>query len=192
MAHFDGYAPLERTLVILKPDAVERKHVDAILARLNRAGLKILTIKQIRASEAELDNHFPSSYEDVRAMGVRAEERCWKEMKLDPLKAWGTADPFKIGEKVIQGCREYYLSGPLVVLIAEGHGAVAVVRKLIGNTLPSQAAPGTIRGDFGIHEDTNKFPNGAARNLIHASDSVSEAEREIQAWFSRDEILSIK
>src|SRR3989344_350590 len=86
MARFDGYAPLERTLVILKPDAVERKHVDAILARLNRAGLKILTIKQIRASEAELDNHFPSSYEDVRAMGVRAEERCWKEMKLDPLK----------------------------------------------------------------------------------------------------------
>lgn len=188
MPPFDGYAPLERTLVILKPDAVKRKLVGKILLRFKRAGLQVSAFKEVHATPKQLDGHFPKSLQWLRNMGVRAERRCREEIELDPFEAWGTTDSLEIGKKIVHGCREYYLSGPLTAVIVEGHGAVATVRKLIGNTLPSKAAPGTIRGDFGIHEDPKKFANGAARNLIHASDSPKEAEREIKAWFFPENI----
>ncbi len=173
----------ERTLVVLKPDAVERKLVGQILSRFEARSLTLVAMKMLRATPEHLDRHFPSSDKWLTGMGKRACERLKKELNKDPAENFGTDDPLEVGAIIANGCREYYLSGPVVVLVLEGAGAVLAVRALIGSTLPSKAAKGTIRGDFGIPENMENLVGGAARNLVHASDSVEEAEREIAAWF---------
>ena len=97
-------------------------------------------------------------------------------------------DHFEIGTIIINACREYYLSGPLIALVLEGQDAIQIVRALIGNTMPSKAEKGTIRGDFGLPETIETL--SATRNLIHASDAPDEADREIACWFTPDEIKS--
>jgi len=175
----------ERTLVILKPDAVERGLVRQIFKRFMEAQLGLIRYREIpQVTSEQLDNHFPNTDEWIRSMGTRAVERLEKELNEDPVKRFGTRDPFEVGTIIANGCRDYYASGKLVALILEGPDAVSTVRKLIGNTLPSKAEKGTIRGDFGIPEDLDDLFRGAAQNLVHASDSVGEAEREIAAWFT--------
>ncbi len=178
-----GGSVYERTLVILKPDALMRGLVGKIITRFEEAGLTIAAAKVVSATPAHLDRHFPSSEEWLRNMGARACERMRKELRQDPAVAFGSEDPLVVGMVIAQGCRAYYLSGPLVALVLFGPGAVHAVRTLIGNTLPSKAAKGTIRGDFGIRENMENLVGGAAQNLVHASDSVEEARREIAAWF---------
>lgn len=174
----------ERTLVILKPDAVERRLVEQIVHYFIKAGLKTIAGKGIeKATKEQLDNHFPNTDEWMRNMGARAAERIKNEFRKDPVECFNTKDPLEIGKKIAEGCRDYYLSGQLVAIVLEGENAVEVVRTLIGKTMPSKAGKGTIRGDLGIHEKFEDLINGAARNLIHASDSVEEAEREMAAWF---------
>ena len=180
----------ERTLVILKPDAVERRLVGAIVARFESLPFEIIAMKLLRAHRMHLDKHFPNTKEWIRNMGTRACERLVKELNMDPAAKFGTSNPDEVGRKIAEGCRQYYASGQLCALVLQGHDVVRAVRALIGNTLPSKAAKGTIRGDFGEPEDMGKLILGAARNLIHASDSPAEAEREIAVWFSPAEILS--
>ena len=179
----------ERTLVVLKPDAVERKLVGKILARFEENGLCVVAIKVLRATPENLERHFPSSEQWLLDMGARAVERVDKELQQDPAESFGTADPLAVGKKIANGCRDYYRSGPVVPLVLSGPDAVKKARSLIGNTLPSKAAKCTIRGDFGIPEDMKTLVGGAARNLVHASDSVEEARRETAAWFRAEEIL---
>lgn len=177
---------LEQTLVILKPDALERKLVGKIITRFEEAGLRIIRMKKIFATPAQLKDHFPNTNEWIRSMGERACTRLVNELGKNPADCFGTDDPFEVGMKIADGCREYYASGHVVALVLEGTDAVRAVRKLLGNTLPSKAEPGTIRGDFGEKEDMGKLVIGAARNLVHASDSVEEAEREIAVWFPEE------
>ena len=85
------------------------------------------------------------------------------------------------GKPFFEALVEHVTSGPILAMVAEGPEAVMVVRKLIGKTSPFEAEPGTIRGDFGIN---------VTKNIVHASDSVENAEREIKFFFKEDEILS--
>ncbi len=178
----------ERTLVVLKPDAVERKLVGKIIARFEEAGLRIVAAKMVYATAENLDRHFPSAQEWIENMGIRAVERVRNELGEDPVKCFGTRDPCAVGQKIADGCRDYYFSGPVVPLVLEGADAVKTVRALLGNTLPEKAAKGTIRGDFGIPTTMETLVLGAARNLVHASDSPSEAARETAAWFAPEEV----
>lgn len=178
----------ERTLVILKPDALQRNLVGRILFRFAEAGLSIVARKILYATDGHLDGHFLATKQWVRDLGARARERVLRELGKDPTAYFGVEDPHDTGMVIMSGCRDYYRSGPLMPIVFEGEDAVAVVRRLIGKTLPSKALKGTIRGDFGISENGGELVRGAARNLVHASDSVEEAQREIAVWFSPDEL----
>ncbi|MBI4118472.1 MAG: nucleoside-diphosphate kinase [Parcubacteria group bacterium] len=175
----------ERTLVILKPDAVQRKLEYEILKRFARKGLAVVVSKRLMAKEDHLDRHFPNTEEWMMNMGERAVGR-WRAQGEDPKKIYGADDPLEIGKMIAAECRLYYQEGPLEAVVLEGENAIALVRKMLGSPLPSQAAKETIRGYFAAPPGPRDHL--AARNLIHASDSPKEAEREMAVWFTPEEM----
>ena len=178
---------IEKTLVVLKPDALRRRLVTKILHYLfdEKYGFVLIAGKFIKkATMEQLDAHLPCNREWVTAMGERAIRRV-----PDPVPTFGTNDPYAVGTLIRNGCVDYYLSGPLLVLVLLGEDAVQTVRNMLGSALPSQAAKGTIRGDLGESEEEGAI--SATRNLVHASDSPDEARREIAAWFTGEEIKRI-
>lgn len=180
----------ERTLVLIKPDAVMRGLIGAIIQRFEQAGFKIVACKMIFPTNKQLDGHFPKSEEWVREMGEKTLET-YREYNIDPVEILGTADPFAIGQKIKGWNYRYLTLGPVMVIVLEGIHAVDTVRKLIGHTLPYKAAPGTIRGDFSINApDLANVVGSACKNLVHASGTIEEAEREITNWFSLAELVA--
>uniref|UniRef100_A0A7C4TKB8 nucleoside-diphosphate kinase n=1 Tax=candidate division WWE3 bacterium TaxID=2053526 RepID=A0A7C4TKB8_UNCKA len=179
----------EKSLVLMKPDTVKRGIVGEILHRFERAGLKIVGAKLVRPDENLAFNHYPSSDEWKRAVGMRTVDDCEK-YGIDLEKNMGTKDPIEIGEKVKQWNMEYLMSGPVLALVFEGAHAVERVRSLVGATVPVNALVGTIRGDFSL--DSAIAANRKGRsiyNLIHASGSLEEAILEIDLWFRPEEIM---
>ena len=150
---------IERTLVLLKPDAVERGISGRIIARFEDAGLKIVGMKMIWIDAEFSKRHYAehvhkSFYPTLEAM---------------------------------------ITMGPVIALALEGVEAVALVRKMVGHTEPKTAAPGTIRGDFShvsIHYADAK--GIGVKNIIHASDSVANAKKEIELWFKNEELHTYK
>lgn len=137
---------MERTLLILKPDAVQRGLCGEILGRLERKGLKIAGLKFMTISSALAEKHY----------AVHA------------------------GKPFYAGLVKFMTSSPVLVLAMEGKDAIAIARNMMGATFGSKAAPGTIRGDFGISN---------AYNLIHGSDSVESATKELDLFFKQDELI---
>ena len=152
---------VQRTLILFKPDAVQRGIVGEILTRFERVGLKIIGTKMIFPSK----EHYHKHYEGIGKMGTRR------------------------GEKAFDMALEFMTQGPVIAMVFEGVEAVELVRKLVGGTEPKTALPGTIRGDyshmsFGYADEHNV----GIPNLIHASGSIEEAKQEISHWFSDFEI----
>lgn len=182
---------MEKTLVILKPDAVERGLIGDIITRFEKVGLKIIGAKFISADEDVLNKHYPADREDfVRGLGANT-LRSYEEMGLDPNEQFGTVDALKIGHEVRDWLVDFMTSGPVFAMVLEGPHAIEIVRKLVGTTLPQKSAPGTIRGDHSFDSsylaNTGKRP---IRNLIHASGNAEEAEFETGLWFSETELHS--
>ena len=179
----------ERTLVLLKPDSVQRGLVGQILARFENAGLKIAGLKIVQPSPEFIANHYPNTPDWIRGMGEKSLAN-YSEQGRDPVKEIGTSDAMQIGEMVKNWNIEYLTSGPIVALVLEGGHAIQVVRKLVGHTLPLNAAPGTIRGDFSTASPTiaNALRH-SIRNMIHASSTTEEAEHEIKHWFGSDSLV---
>ncbi|MBW2973729.1 nucleoside-diphosphate kinase [Candidatus Woesearchaeota archaeon] len=176
---------VERTLILAKPDALQRGLVGEIIKRFEKVGFKISGIKMIHASEEQLGKHYkddPNWKESVGKKTLAAAKS--KGIEMDE-----TAE--QIGDRIRNWNMEGLKVCPIIAIIFEGHHAVEFGRKIVGNTEPRQAAPGTIRGDYSIESyqiaDTKKR---VIRNLIHASESKEEAEREIQVWFNNDEIFN--
>lgn len=136
----------ERTLVLVKPDGVQRGVAGEVISRFERRGLKIVGLKLMQLSRETAEKHYEAHREK----------------------------PF------FTGLVDFFVAGPLVALALEGPNAVTVVRTTMGATNPRDAAPGTIRGDFGID---------VARNLVHGSDSPEAAERELGIFFQPGELL---
>jgi len=134
---------VEKTFIILKPDAVQRGLVGEIIGRFERRGLKLQAMKFMQVSDELARKHY----------AVHAER------------------PF------FGGLIQYITSAPVVALVLEGTNAIAVVRSMVGATRPYEAAPGTIRADFGLE---------VGRNLVHASDGPETAKDEIALWFGAD------
>lgn len=152
---------IQRTLILFKPDAVQRGIVGEILTRFERVGLKIIGTKMIFPSK----EHYHKHYEGIGKMVTRR------------------------GEKAFDMALEFMTQGPVISMVFEGVEAVELVRKLVGGTEPKTALPGTIRGDyshmsFGYADEHNV----GIPNLIHASGSIEEAKQEISHWFSDFEI----
>src|SRR3989344_9443917 len=164
----------EKTLVLIKPDAVQRGLVGEILKRFETTGLKLIGMKMVYASKELAGKHYADDEEWLRSVGEKASKAAAERGERFKEK------PIDFGKKIRMQLMDYISMSPVVALVLEGHNAVATVRKIVGATSPEHAQPGTIRGDFS-HEtsvlaDTKGRP---IQNLIHASGSVSEAAREI-------------
>lgn len=138
---------MEQTLVIIKPDALQRGIMGEILHRFEKVGLKVVGMKMMQVPRELADQHYPKDREDfIVGMAKKTIENC-KEQGIDPVEQFGTDDPKKIGLELQKWLVDFITSSPVVVLVLEGPHAVEVVRKICGFTLPSKADPGTIRGD---------------------------------------------
>ena len=183
---------MEQSVVLIKPDGVKRGLIGEIIRRLERAGLKIIAMKMVWVDKDKVGKHYADKKDYLLSVGKKTLET-YKKYGKDPKESLGTMDPLEIGKIVRKWIMEFLSSGPVLAILLEGPGAVAVVRKIVGPTFPSDALPGTIRGDYSF--DSAHFANEkkrVAKNLIHASGSVEEAEFERQLWFHEDEIYSYK
>jgi nucleoside-diphosphate kinase len=182
---------MERTLVILKPDAIERGLVGDIIGRYERAGLKILATKMVWPSQELADSHYPKNRREfIEGMGHKT-LGSYKEGGMDPIAELGTDDPHEIGLKVQKWLVDFLTSGPVIAVVLQGDKAIKRVRELAGHTIPAMADRGTIRGD---HSDDSPIKANAEKrsikNLVHASGDKEEAEFEIGLWFSESELHS--
>jgi len=178
----------ERTLVLIKPDGVQRALIGEILARLERVGLKVVGLKLVQAERRVLERHYTTDPEWVRTIGGKTRE-AFESYGLDVKAMMGTDDPVEVGRQVREWLIEFMQTSPVVAAVLEGVHAVSVTRKVVGSTLPVFAAPGTIRGDFSTDAPTvANAGRRAVRNLIHASGTTDEAAHEIGLWFTRDEL----
>ena len=137
---------METTLVLLKPDAVQRGLAGEIVSRLEKTGLKIKGMKLLHVSQELANQHYGEH----------------------------------VGKPFFDGLVSFITSGPIVAMALEGNGAVAIVRKTMGATNPADSPPGTVRGDYGID---------IGRNLVHGSDSVESAKRELALFFNDAELI---
>lgn len=180
----------EKTFVMVKPDGVKRGLVGEIIKRLEQRGLKIVACQMFWATRLEIDKHYPRDKKWIVRIGEKTMGNYIK-YDIDVKKELGTDDLEKIGWIVREWILDYMISGPLVKMIVEGVHAIDMVRKLCGNTIPSSAELGSIRGDFSV--DSPVLANSDKRglhNLIHASETPAEADHEMKLWFSRKEIHS--
>jgi nucleoside-diphosphate kinase len=162
----------QETLVILKPDALERNLVGAVIDRYEKAGLKILDMHYYRrVNETILRKHYPDSM--AEGLGKKAQ-----------LAASGITDPIPHGMKVLERVRRYFTRNPVLAIRFGGEDAIPLVRKVTGYTDPATADKGTIRGDFGTDSIAKSTAEGrACENLIHASGNPEEAKIELTLWF---------
>ena len=182
----------ERTFVAIKPDGVQRGIIGDCITRFERCGLKLVAMKMVQPSKEFVAKHYPSNEGWLRSVGNKTVS-FYKEHNLDVAKDMGCSDDLSIGKKVKEWLCEYLSSGPVVAMIWEGHCAIDIIRKHCGNTLPTLAAPGTIRGDYSI--DSSYLANvrkRPIRNIMHASGNKGEAENEIGLWFKPNEIYAYK
>ena len=173
----------EKTLVLIKPDGVQRALVGEIMSRFERTGLKVIGIKMMYASKELAGKHYADDEEWLKSVGEKASKAA--QERGDKLKE----APLQFGKKIRKQLMDYISMSPVVAIVLEGHNAVATVRKLVGPTSPEHAAPGTIRGDYShetyVMADTKGRP---IQNLIHASGTAQEATREIPIWFTPAEL----
>jgi nucleoside-diphosphate kinase len=165
MAEEQYTGKIERTLVLFKPDALQRGIVGELMTRFERVGLKIVGIKMIQPSHDHLHHH----YEGISKMASR-----WGEAALDGLVV-------------------FMMDGPVVAMVLEGVEAIDVVRKIAGPTDPKKAEMGTIRGDYShVALGYMNAKQVGLPNLIHASGNESEASQEIEHWFNENELFDYK
>jgi nucleoside-diphosphate kinase len=153
---------MERTLIILKPDALQRGIVGEITTRFERVGLKIVAAKVLQPSEEQYYYH----YETIGKMISRR------------------------GQQAFDVTLEFMQEGPVLAMVLEGIEAISLVRKMVGTTEPKSALPGTVRGDYShISFDYANGKGVSIPNLIHASGDSDDAKQEIAHWFHDDEIF---
>ncbi len=176
---------IERTLVILKPDAVQRSLVGETIKRFENLGLKFAGIKLALAKKEDVRMHYTVDPDWIKITGEKAK----KAKEKQGINVSESAE--EIGERVLESLIKFMTAGPVVVMVIEGAHAVPLVRKIVGSTEPLSSDVGTIRGDyvFDSYEmaDTN---NRAIRNLIHASSDIESAKKEINIWFDENELLN--
>lgn len=166
----------QQTLIIIKPDGVSRGLTDEIIRSYEAVSLKVVKKQEIMAPLEIVEKHYPMDPDYLRSIGEKTIAAGQKVSSAEDQ-----------GRKVVTWLRKFITSGPIVVLLLEGEDAVAVARKTTGFTDPSTAEKGTIRGDLGT--DSILVANREERpvyNLIHASGSPEEAEKEIKLWFDPD------
>lgn len=177
----------ERSLVLLKTDAVQRSLVGEIIKRFEQTGLKISGMKMLNATEAQLLEHYNKDDEWYTKKGQGIVEDLKKLGK--PVEK----EAIEYGKDIIRTIVNYMQASPIIAMVLEGNQATSVVTKIVGTTEPTTSDVGTIRGDYTLDSFAHAtFENRAVRNLVHQSESPEEAEREIKIWFKNDEIMEYR
>lgn len=174
----------ERSLVIIKPDAVARHIVGEVLSRFERKGLKMAALKLVWPTDEVAGKHYEVTEEWLQSSGQRT---------FDGYLARGIEPPMGPRDLALNTRRklmETLTAGPVVVMVLEGAHVIEVVRKLRGATNPLQAEVGTIGFDFSLESyEVSDAGDWAIKNIIHGSDSAESAQREIGLWFKPDELV---
>jgi len=176
----------------VKPDGVSRGLIGEIISRFEKTGLKLVALKMVWPTKEHIERHYPSHNVWFESVGTRT-SGFFKEHNIDPKENFGTDNPVEIGKQVKSWMSNYMTQGPVVAMVIQGMHAIKVVRKMTGHTYPVEALPGTVRGDFSV--DTPTAANTEKRvvkNIIHASGSISDAEKEVPLWFEDREIFKYR
>ncbi len=182
----------EKTLLLIKPDGVKRGLIGEVIKRIEQRGLKIIALKMLWPTRQQIDEHYPKDATWIKRLGEKAINNL-QSFGYDPKEKLGKDDPEEIGQEIREWLFNYMTSGPIVAMVIEGVYAIRMVRKICGKTIPAEAEMGTIRGDYSC--DGSLLANLSKRaihNLVHASETPEEAEKEIKHWFSLDELYSYK
>ena len=170
----------EQTLVLIKPDGVQRGIIGEIITRFERVGMKIVGMKMIQASRETLEKHY---FKDKKWLTEKG------ELYKEKLNLPQDTDAIKVGKEIVESLIKDMQISPIIAIVLEGHNSVHTVKRLTGPTNIDEALPGTIRGDFS--HDTFELANKSSRpnlTIIHATDNPKESKKEIDFWFSPDEI----
>jgi nucleoside-diphosphate kinase len=177
----------EQSLVIIKPDAVQRSLMGEVIHRIERTGLKFTGFKFVIPTEDQCWKHYAKDDEWFLRKGERI-VASRREHGL-PLEK----EAMEYGRDLILANVKFFTAGPVLAMVVEGNQAVAIVKKLVGGTEPTTSDVGTIRGDFTVDSyDLAELDMRAVRNLVHCSDSPEEAQREIALWFVPSEVIAYR
>ena len=177
----------ERTLVILKPDAIQRGLMGDLLKRLENTGLKLVAMKMMVPKEELVWQHYNKDDVWFQSKG---------EKLVANLQAAGRPiekEAIEYGREIIGALVKFMTASPVVPMVWEGNQSVAIIKKLVGGTEPSTSDVGTIRGDYTLDSyEISNLDNRAVRNLVHCTDNPDESEREISLWFGPEEIINYR
>ncbi len=178
----------ERTLVLIKPDGVQRTLIGEIIKRYERMGLKLVALKMVVPTVDQIEKHYTLDPSWRKVTGEKTIQSYIDKGIKPPLE-----DPYEVTGKILENLKKYMTSGPVIAMIWQGAHAVQIVRKVTGKTEPLTSDVGTIRGDFVLDSYQMSDDDGrSVRNLLHASGSVKEAEMEINHWFKPEEIINYR
>jgi nucleoside-diphosphate kinase len=175
----------EQSLVIIKPDGVQRSLIGEVIQRYERLGLKLVAMKMLVPTVHMVEKHYTI-------------EPGWKknagEKSINNFIAKGLTppsnDPLEVGEAILGRLKKYMTAGPVVAMVWQGAHACAVIRKITGSTEPLSSDVGTIRGDFMLDSyELSGLDDRSIRNIVHASGNAAEAANEIPLWFEKSEII---
>lgn len=183
----DNHPKKERTFVMIKPDGIQRSLVGEIIKRYERTGLKLAGLKFGVADEKKLWEHYNKDDAWYLKKGTKiAEDKNAAGLPVDK-------EPIEYGKDIIRQLVKFMTSGPVVMMVWEGNQAAVVARKITGDTEPATSDVGTIRGDLTLDSyGISAVDDRAVRNLIHCSENVEDATREIALWFSEGELLNYR
>ncbi len=178
----------ERTLVIIKPDGVQRTLIGEIISRYEKVGLKLTAMKMVVPTAEMVEKHYTLDPAWRKVTGEKTIKGYIDKGLTPPY-----SDPLKVTEVLLKRLAKYLTSGPVIFMIWEGAHAVPIVRKITGGTEPLMSDVGTIRGDYVLDSYQMTDHDGRSiRNLVHASGSPKEAEEEIALWFDKKEIINYR
>ena len=178
----------ERTLIVIKPDGIQRSLVGEIILRYERIGLKLMALKMLILSPEFIEQHYTLDPTWLKKTGEKTIAGYEAKGLKPPSK-----NPEEISAKILEGLKKYVAAGPVIAMVWQGAHAVQIARKVTGGTEPLVSDVGTIRGDFVLDSYQMADTDGrAVRNLIHASGSPEEADKEIAHWFTKEELMRYK
>lgn len=176
----------EKTLVLIKPDGVQRSLIGEIIGRFEKSGLKLVGLKMLVPPTDLIEKHYMIDSSWKKNVGEKTIKSYEKKGKKAP-----SDDPLELAEVILGNLKKYLSSSPVIAMVWQGAHSVGVVRKITGATEPLTSDVGTIRGDLTIDSYELADTDGrSVRNLIHASGTVDEAGKEIALWFGEKEILN--
>jgi nucleoside-diphosphate kinase len=177
----------ERTFVIIKPDGVQRSLIGEIIGRVERTGLKFIGMKMVVPTKEQCWEHYQKDDAWFLAKGTKiVEDRKKRGAEVNK-------EPIEYGKEIIDRLVKYLTCGPVVCFVIEGNQSVGIVKKLVGSTEPLTSDVGTIRGDLTLDSyPLADLDSRAVRNLIHCTDKPEEAEREINLWFKKEELMNYR